>query len=165
MGHDDGAVRLSIGTTGSVSSWPARERRPRVLVEVPGRRWAGERLADSAGLATAMCSGPAGRMRSGCPVLEGGRCPLADTADAIVVLLDPDDERTQQLIDSHRRNHPGTPVLVRSKRSGQPVGALEPTDEGCLAIDDDATHGVSQLLSLIGSRADGSMSLEEDPQG
>ena len=133
-------------------------------VEVPGRRWAGERLADSAGLATAMCAGPAGRTRSGCPVLEGGSCPLADAADAIVVLLDPDDDRTQQLIDSHRRNHPGTPVLIRSKRSGQPVGA-PPTEGGCITIDADTTHGVSQLLSLIGSRGDGSMSLEEDPQG
>ncbi len=122
MGHDEGAVRLSIGTSGPVASWPARERRPRVLVEVPGRRWAGEYAADSAGLATAMCAGPAGRKRSGCPVLEGGSCPLADDADAIVVLLDPDDERTQQLIDAHRRNHPGTPVLVRSKRSGRQVG-------------------------------------------
>jgi hypothetical protein len=166
MGHDDGAVRLSIGTTGPVPSWPARERRPRVLVEVPGRRWAGERLADSAGFATAMCAGPAGRTRSGCPVLEGGSCPLADTADAIVVLLDPDDERTQQLIDSHRRDHPGTPVLVRSKRSGQQDGVPHAsTDEGCVEIDADATHGVSQLLSLIGSRAAGSMSLEEDPEG
>ena len=125
----------------------------------------GEYAADSAGLATAMCAGPAGRTRSGCPVLEGGSCPLADDADAIVVLLDPDDERTQQLIDAHRRNHPGTPVLVRSKRSGRQVGGPNaPTDEGCVEIDADANHGVSQLLSLIGPR-DGEMSLEEDPQG
>ncbi len=163
MAHDQDAVRLSIGTIGPVASWPSRERRPRVLVEVPGRRWAGEYAADSAGLATAMCAGPAGRTRSGCPVLEGGSCPLADAADAIVVLLDPADDRTQQLIDSHRRNHPGTPVLVRSKRSGRPVGA-PPTDEGCVEIDADPARGVSQLLSLIGSR-DGAMSLEEDAQG
>jgi hypothetical protein len=76
------------------------------------------------------------------------------------VLLDPDDERTQQLIDSHRRNHPGTPVLVRSKRSGVPH---LPTDEGCVEIDVDASRGVSQLLSLIGPR-DGEMS-PDDPQG
>jgi hypothetical protein len=164
MGHDEGAVRLSIGTMGPVASWPARERRPRVLVEVPGRRWAGEYAADSAGLATAMCSGPAGRTRAGCPVLEGGSCPLADDADAIVVLLDPDDERTQQLIDAHRRNHPGTPVLVRSKRSGrQAGGAHAPTDEGCVEIDADASHGVNQLLSLIGPRH-ATTSLD-DPKG
>jgi hypothetical protein len=164
MGHEQDAVRLSIGTTGPVASWPSREHRPRVLVEVPGRRWAGEYAADSAGLATAMCAGPGGRTRSGCPVLEGGSCPLADAADAIVVLLDPDDERTQQLIDSHRRSHPGTPVLVRSMRSGHQVGAPQvPLDEGCVEIDVDPTRGVSQLLALIGPRH-GAMSPEDDPQ-
>ena len=81
------------------------------------------------------------------------------------MLLDPDDERTQQLIDAHRRNHPGTPVLVRSKRSGrQDDGSHAPTAQGCVEIDVDASQGVSQLLALIGPR-DGEMSLEEDPQG
>jgi hypothetical protein len=81
------------------------------------------------------------------------------------VLLDPDDERTQQLIDTHRRNHPGTPVLVRSKRSGrQDDGSHVSKAQGCVEIDADEKHGVSQLLSLIGPR-DGEMSLEEDPHG
>ena len=44
--HDDGMVRLSIGTSGPVSTWPPGERRRKVLVEVPGRRWAGERAAE-----------------------------------------------------------------------------------------------------------------------
>ena len=98
MGHDAGVVRLSIGTTGSGATWPPGEQRPRVLVEVAGRRWSGEQAAEAAGLATAMCAGPAGRGEHGCPVLEGGRCPLADGADAIIVLLDPDDERSAELV-------------------------------------------------------------------
>jgi hypothetical protein len=113
MGHDDGIVRLSIGTSGPVPTWPPHERRPHVLVEVAGRRWAGERTAEAVGLATAMCAGPAVRGDHGCPVLDGGSCPLADEADAIVVLLDPDDERTAELVRAHRERSPGTPVLVR----------------------------------------------------
>ena len=89
LSHDDGVVHLSIGTSGSTADWPPLERRPKILVEVAGRRWSGEHAAEEAGLATTMCAGPDRRLRHGCPVLEGGTCPLADGADAIVVLLDP----------------------------------------------------------------------------
>ena len=74
MGHDEGAVRLSIGTTGPVAGWPARGTRPRVLVEVPGRRWAGEYAAHSAGLARDVRR-PGRPARSGCAVLEVGGAP------------------------------------------------------------------------------------------
>ncbi len=146
IGHDDGMVRLSIGTTGVTADWPPEETRPRVLVEVAGRRWSGERAAESAGLATAMCAGPGSRVRHGCPVLEGGSCPLADGADAIVMLLDPDDERSRRLVDAHRRNSPGTPVLVRhtaAEVSGGPA-------EGCVEIDHDGPSAVAQVVSLLG---------------
>ncbi len=145
VAHDDGMVRLSIGTTGVTADWPPEESRPRVLVEVAGRRWSGERAAESAGLATALCAGPGSRKRHGCPVLEGGSCPLAQGADAIVMLLDPDDERSRRLVEAHRRNSPGTPLLVRaagSQVSGGPA-------EGCLEIDSDGPTAVAQILSLL----------------
>jgi len=146
VGHDDGVVRLSIGTTDVTADWPPEETRPRVLVEVAGRRWSGERAADSAGLATALCAGPGSRVRHGCPVLEGGSCPLAMGADAIVVLLDPDDERSQRLVEAHRRNSPGTPVLVRGTG-----GRLEDAAaEGCVEIAGDGPTAVAQILSLLG---------------
>ncbi len=149
MGHDNGVVRLSIGTTGSVPTWPPADRRPRVLVEVAGRRWSGERAAEEAGLATAMCAGPGGRSAHGCPVLEGGRCPLADGADVIIVLLDPNDERSAQLVRAHREQSPGTPVLVRHRSPdiGEP-----PAPAGCIDIEPDGGAAVAQVLALVGRR-------------
>jgi hypothetical protein len=149
LGHDDGVVRLSIGTGGPTASWPPADHRPRVLVEVAGRRWSGERAADAAGLATAMCAGPGGRARHGCPVLDGGSCPLADDADAIIVLLDPDDERSQRLVEAHRSRSPGTPVLVRHTRA-EAGEALHP---GCVEVAADGGAAVAQVLSLIGGPA------------
>ncbi len=154
LGHDSGVVRLSIGTSGPVPTWPPADPRPRVLVEVAGRRWSGEQAAESAGFATAMCAGPAAREgRSGdhaCPVLHGGRCPLADEADAIVVLLDPDDERGAALIRAHREQSPGTPVLVRH-HTPVPDGV---DAHGCLDVEADGAAVVAQLLSLIGASPD-----------
>ena len=148
MGHDSGVVRLSIGTTGPVATWPPADPRPRLLVEVAGRRWSGEQAADAAGVATAMCAGPAARGDHQCPVLEGGRCPLADEADAIIVLLDPDDERSAQLVKAHREQSPGTPVLVRHHTPPPDgVDAL-----GCLDVEADGAAAVAQVLSLIGRR-------------
>lgn len=150
--HDAGIVRLSVGTSGSVPTWPANERRPRVLVEVAGRRWSGERAAEEAGLATAMCAGPAGRSKHGCPVLDGGRCPLADGADAIIVLLDPDDEQSEQLVRAHREQSPGTPVLVRHRSASD--RAVSSDISGCVEVEPGGPDAVAQVLALIGRRAD-----------
>ena len=146
--HDDGVVRLSIGTTGPVPAWPPGEHRRKILVEVPGRRWSGERAAESADLAVAMCTGPDGRHRHGCPVLTGGTCELADHADAIVMLLDPDDEVGQRLVEAHRLNSPGTPVFVRHS-----TGAEHPIDGGsCHELVGDGPEVIEQILSVIGHR-------------
>jgi L-amino acid N-acyltransferase YncA len=142
--HDDGMVRLSIGTSGTTPDWAPGEHRPRILVEVAGRRWSGEAAADEAGMSTMLCSGPAGRVRHGCPVLAGGTCPLASGADAIVVLLDPDDERSRELVEAHRRNLPDTPVLVRPRSAGSAV-------PGCVELAGDGPTAVGQLLSIIGT--------------
>jgi hypothetical protein len=150
MGHDDGIVRLSIGTSGPVPTWPSGEDRPRVLVEVAGRRWSGERLAEQAGLATAMCAGPSARGEYGCPVLEGGHCPLADGADVIVMLLDPHDEQSEQLVRAHHAQSPGTPVLVRHQAAVRDDEAI--ALPGCVEVEPDAADAVAQILALVGSR-------------
>jgi hypothetical protein len=150
LAHDSGVVRLSIGTTGPVATWPPGEARPRLLVEVAGRRWAGERAAEAAGVATAMCAGPAVRGDHECPVLSGGRCPLADEADAIIVLLDPDDERTAQLVRAHREQSPGTPVLVHHHTPAPDDG----DSHGCIEVEPDGAAAVAQVLSLIGIRTE-----------
>ena len=152
LGHDSGIVRLTIGTGGPVPTWAPGEHRPRVLVEVAGRRWAGEVLAEKAGLATAMCAGPAARGRHGCPVLDGGRCPLADQADAIIVLLDPDDPRSAQLVRAHREQSPGTPVLVRHHTPAGGVGDDGIDGSGCVEVEPDGADAVAQVLALLGNR-------------
>ena len=151
IGHDDGVARLSIGTSGTTPDWPPRETRPRILVEVAGRRWSHEHAAEAAGLALTMCAGPGHRLGHGCPVLEGGRCPLADGADAIVMLLDPADARSQELIEAHRRNNPGIPVLVRH-RVADTGATSDATSNGCVELDDDGERVIAQLVSLIGHR-------------
>ncbi len=149
LSHDNGIVRLSIGTSSAVPTWPAGDRRLRVLVEVAGRRWSGEAAADAAGLATAMCAGPASRGEHGCPVLDGGRCPLADEADAIIVLLDPADERSSRLVRAHCEQSPGTPVLVRHH-----VDAADDASapDGCVDVEPEGVDAVAQVLSLLGRR-------------
>ena len=158
IGHDEGSVHLSIGTSTPTATWPRGEARRRVLVATSGSRWVGERAAEDAGLATVMCPGPARRRRSGCPVLEGGRCPLADGADVIVVMLDPDDDDTVALIEKHRAMLPGTPILSRprSDEKGEPGRAAfdgEPRrelDNGCIDVALRADEAVAQLLALVG---------------
>jgi hypothetical protein len=140
--HPGSEVRLTIGTSDVTPSWPPAEERPKVLVEVAGGRWAGEQAAGKAGLAVAMCSGPERRHRSGCPVLEGGRCPLAEEAAVIVVLLDPDAEQTKELIEAHATNRPGVPILWRG---------AEPLDVECHQVEPDGAGAVQQILSIIGS--------------
>lgn len=146
--HPGMEVRLTIGTSGPVPSWPPADHRPKVLVEVAGGRWAGERPANDAGLATALCSGPERRHRTGCPVLDGGRCPLADGADVIVILLDPEAERTASLIAEHARLQPGKPILVASGPRGS-------VPAGCLSLPRNGDAVVAEVLSLLGRRPDG----------
>jgi len=146
LGHDNGVVRLSIGTSGTTADWPPDEARPRILIEVAGRRWSGEAAAERAGFATTLCAGPDHRGPHACPVLEGGTCPLADGADAIVVLLDPDDERSRQLVEAHHRRSPDTPIVVRRRSDDEPV------PEGCVELDSDAAQAVAQLVALVGQR-------------
>ncbi len=110
--HADSAARVTIPTDGEVPSWPPLEERPCVVVELAGTRWAGEDAAERAGLALAMCAGP-NRRRGGCPALEGAGCPLVDGADAVIVVRDPTDRTTQQLIAAHCERNPSVPVFVR----------------------------------------------------
>ena len=146
--HPDGTVRLVIGTDRDVPSWAPSEHRPRVLVEVAGGRWSGEPAAEAADMATALCSGPGRRGHHRCPVLDGGHCPLADRADAIVVLLDPADADARRLVEAHRRQSPGTPLLVREGLPGT-------DDESCVTVGPTGEATVARILSLVGQRSEG----------
>jgi len=143
--HSAGAVRLTIGTVGSLPSWPPCAEGLKVLVAAAGGRWSGEETAARAGCVTTVCPGPRRRQRGGCPVLEGRRCPLADHADAIVILLDPDDEQTQRLVALHREHRPGVPIFVTRRHND--AGSI-PAD--CVEISASGDDTVAHILSLIG---------------
>mgnify|MGYP003896198511 CR=1 FL=1 len=101
--------------------------------------------AAEAGAVTAVCSGPQRRRRGGCPVMNGERCPLADEADAIVVLLDPNDAETERLVALHRQHRPGVPIFVTHglSQSGE-------IPEGCIEISAHGADSVAQVLSTVG---------------
>ena len=148
--HDAGTVQLVIGTSTRVAPWIATDERPRVLVEAAGGRWSAERAAHAAGFATRVCQGPGQVQGQGrepsrrCPLLEGGTCPVAAEADAIVMLLPRDDERTAQIVERHVATRPGVPLLVISGAGGD-------VPAGCLPVDSAGSDDVvAQLLSLIG---------------
>jgi len=143
--HADGLVRLTIGTAGYVPSWPPHAVGRKLLVATPGGRWSGEHAADRAGCVTAVCSGPGRRQRGGCPVLAGGHCPLADSADALVILLDPADGDTERLVALHRERRPGLPIFVSSRLA---ESGTVPAD--CIEVSTSPGETVDQILSLIG---------------
>lgn len=113
MGHPDvGVVRVVLGARARMPAWPVNDPRPRVLVEVPGGRWHAEGAANAAGLQVLTCFGPHGVGSRRCPATTGSPCPLAETADAIVVCHAPDDGDWLRLRRTHQRLHSSVPVCV-----------------------------------------------------
>ena len=100
-------VCLEISATGGMPGWP-RTSGQRILVERRGwfddRRVAALRVD---GNDVRQCTGPdpRGQGRT-CPLVEEGRCRLAEDADRIVTLL-PDDAECAAVIEAHRRLWPG----------------------------------------------------------
>jgi RimJ/RimL family protein N-acetyltransferase len=109
--HEDqpATVRIVIGTTKRMPSWPGAHDRPRLLVEIPGGRWHAEAAAHTAGFQLLTCPGPTHQW-SRCPALRGEPCPLAADADVIVDAQPGQPGRS--LLEAHRRLHPSVPVCV-----------------------------------------------------
>ncbi len=119
-------TRVAIATDGTVPAWPPGDARPRILVEAGGGRWRGEQALREAGFQVAVCGGPSRRAGLGCPVLEGGRCPLADGATLIVCALVPDDPAVGALVAAHEQQHPGAVFT-----EGEPSGAGQRSLQAC----------------------------------
>lgn len=114
---DQTVTHVVVGTHGRIASWPDRpdqDGRLRVLVEVPGGRWARSPDLAAAGYEVLGCPGPDRRVEP-CPVLAGEPCPLAAAADAIVVAMPPG--VVEALTSGHRRVHPDVPLVVVGDRS------------------------------------------------
>ncbi len=107
--RDPAIVRIAIGTTQHVPTWPGKHDRPRLLIEVPGGRWHAEAAARAAGFQVLACPGPLLGW-SHCPALRGEPCPLAAGADVIVDAVP--DEPGRSLLEAHRRIDPSVPICV-----------------------------------------------------
>ena len=112
-------VRVVFASEGVAPTWP-KTTKPKVLVEL--RSMSIEALAElvAAGDEVIACTG----RRSGgppCPLLVGDDdCPLASSADVVVVALaDPDDR--ERLLAAHRDRHPETPVVPVELTPGRPL--------------------------------------------
>ena len=158
--HPDGVVRLSIATTGDVASWPSADDNRKILIASSSGRWSGEHEAHVAGWSTAVCKGPVRRGGGGCPVLRGERCPLADGADAIVVMLDPDEPTTGELIDALRSQRPSAPVLaVRSRRADPEAGG----DDQCVELGATGPETFARIVSMVGADPDSTSARASPP--
>ncbi|HEX7096093.1 MAG TPA: hypothetical protein VF183_09430 [Acidimicrobiales bacterium] len=111
---DDGpSVRVAIGSGGRPPTWAPAASHPRVLVE--GRRgWRALAEAERVGLDVLVCPGPPAD--GNCPALSHERCPLAADADAVVISIPTNSERTRELLRAHRELHPTVPVFVEGPR-------------------------------------------------
>jgi GNAT superfamily N-acetyltransferase len=101
-------VVLEIASDAQMPGWPSGTTTTKVLVEAGGLA---ERAITTslraAGFDVRQCAGPASGRREPCPLLVGGRCRLADEADAIVCLLNDDDE-SRAVVSSHALQRPGS---------------------------------------------------------
>lgn len=111
--HDDWTtLRVVIGTSGPVPTWPAQGSGLRVLIEGSGSEWRCRDDTVAAGLQVVACSGPLDR-RHPCPALTGAGCPLAANADVIVVTDQSGTEQWHAVRSAHPGLHPGVPVCVK----------------------------------------------------
>jgi RimJ/RimL family protein N-acetyltransferase len=144
---DWSSVHVVLATRGRTPTWASSDSRPRVLAEVPGGRWHADADARAAGLQVLMCPGPATNPR--CPVLAGRPCPLAATADVIVVEPDAADPRWAEIVRAHGQFHPGVPVCVERR-----PGVSFPIPEGDEAVDADrGTNAVVEIVERLAAHS------------
>ncbi|MBI5087979.1 MAG: GNAT family N-acetyltransferase [Actinobacteria bacterium] len=144
MPHDDWSVlRVVIGTSGRVPSWPPRRAGLRVLVEGSGSGRRSREAAEMPGVEVLACAGPVGRPRP-CPMLSGQPCPLAAAADLVVVSNPPDDVVWDAIRAGHAELHPGVPVCVELRGTSTRARPDE------LELDSDAE--LDSIVDLAASR-------------
>lgn len=145
VAEDGPSVRVAIGSGGRPPSWAPNAPHPRVLVE--GRRaWRAHTEAERKGLEVLVCPGPpAGHA---CPGLSHEDCPLAADADAVVISIPADGERTRELLRMHHAMHPDKPVFVESRRGDADVFERE----GVVTLPSDLsdTEVVERVLRVLG---------------
>lgn len=136
------SVHVRTGTTGATATWPPSARRPRLVVESRSLWWRAARELTKAGLDVVSC--PAGGDgRPACPLDEGRPCPLVAEAEAVVVALPADTDRTRHLLDGHARLHPHVDVLVDAGAQRFAAAAAYPSTAS------DVAEEVCRLLPTV----------------
>lgn len=129
-------LRITVGTTSPVPSWPPAGEGRRVLIEGVGARWPGDAALRAAGYQVIVCAGPPGGWAA-CPPRQGRSCPLVAGAD--LVLNDVPGTTGDRLAEAHARTPVSAPV-VRVRRDcadppgGMPTTPPDPTDRGVVAL-------------------------------
>jgi hypothetical protein len=102
--------------------------RPRLLIEDPdgALQVSDFRLFDEAGLDVALCHGP--EPCDPCPLVEEGRCGLAEEADVVLIGSGMAPYRAD-VAAAHRRSRPDRPVVVAVSRHD---GEVPP--QGCVPL-------------------------------
>ncbi|HEX9033533.1 MAG TPA: GNAT family N-acetyltransferase [Streptosporangiaceae bacterium] len=104
---DLAVASLEMSAVGGMPGWPRDVTGRRVLVEQRGM-FESERTASMRqnGDDVRQCLGPRRGTGHACPLLESGRCRLAEEADLIVALLPSDDEDCARVLQAHRQRWP-----------------------------------------------------------
>lgn len=123
-GGDPTVADVVVGARGAAPPWSPGSPHPRVLLEATGSRWRLTSGLREAGVPVLRCAGPAARPSTApCPLLEGGRCPLAEGADVVVHALGRDDPRCAELLDAHAGS--GVPLVeVEEAGAADEVAAI-----------------------------------------
>jgi len=101
-------VRLEISAIGGMPGWPRASAGHRVLVERRGWFDDGRVAAlQASGHDVRQCPGPDQRSGRTCPLVDSGRCRLAEDADRILTLLSGSDRDCLAVAEAHRRLWPG----------------------------------------------------------
>ncbi|MFP5489784.1 MAG: hypothetical protein ACLGHQ_15940, partial [Acidimicrobiia bacterium] len=113
-------VRVAFSTDGPAPSWLPGDR-PRILVEQRGVAFDAVDGLEAAGFDVVACAGRSGG-RQRCPLLDGGMCPLAAGADAILVAIPSGPER-DALVAAHRGGTAPVAVAVVEPSTNHPLTA------------------------------------------
>jgi GNAT superfamily N-acetyltransferase len=105
--EDFSVAHLEISAIGGMPGWPADSAGRRVLVE--RRSWFDNQQVAalrSAGKDIRQCTGPLHQIGRTCPLVNSGRCRLAEGADVIVSLLPAGEPDCAAVLAAHRRLWP-----------------------------------------------------------
>lgn len=123
-------VRVVVATNGAAPTFApgdVADGARRVVVERGGAHWRGASVMREGGAHVLVCPGPGRGRAHPCPLAIGEPCPLVEAADAVLVVVAPDDAAADAVLAAHRM-----------RRGGPPVGVVAATDsavEAAAAVD------------------------------